>query len=149
MLPLLPGSEGSRVVFKKPAHTTRRNIRRLCAHETAVTSTEYATIGAVIIIGLVAATMMFGETFTGMVENVAMELADATGDSNRSAGDSGAGSGSSGGEDGGAGASGAKGNGNGNGNGGGNAGGGRGNGRGRGNGGGNGRGGRGRGHGRG
>ena len=136
-------------MLKKPAHTTRRNIRRLCAHETAVTSTEYATIGAVIIIGLVAATMMLGETFTGMVENVAMELTDATGDNDNSDGDSGSDTGGSGGEDGGAGASGAKGNGNGNGNGGGNAGGGRGNGRGRGNGGGNGRGGRGRGHGRG
>lgn len=145
MLPLLPGCGGSGVVFKKPTHTIRRSIRRLCAHETAVTSSEYATIGAVLVIGLVAASMMFGETFTGVVENVAMELAYATGDSNHSGGDSGSGSGSSGGEDGGAGASGAKGNGNGNGNGGGNAGGGQGNGRGSGKGRGNGRSGRGRG----
>ena len=135
MLPLLPGSEGSRVVLKKPARTIRRSIRQFCAHDTAVASSEYATIGAVIIIGLVAATMMFGDTFTHMVENVAVEVAEATGNNDNGGGDSGSDSGSSGGEDGGAGASGAKGNGNGNGNGGGNAGGGRGNGRGRGNGG--------------
>ncbi len=130
-------------MFKKPTHTIRRSIRRLCGHETAVTSNEYATIGAVLVIGLIAASMMFGETFTGMVENVAMDLAHATGDSSN--GDSGSGSGSAGGEDGGNG--GGKGNGNGGGNGGGK---GNGNGGGKGNGNGNGGGrGNGRGHGRG
>ena len=118
-------------MFKKPTHTIRRSIRRLCAHETAVTSCEYATIGAVLVIGLVAASMMFGETFTGMVENVSMELAYATGDNSSS--DSGSSSGSSGGEDGGNGGGNGNGNGNrgGNGNGNGNGrGGGRGNGQG-------------------
>ena len=110
MLPVLSGSGETRIVFKQSDHTIRRSIRRFCARETAVASTEYASIGAVIIIGLVVITMMYGDTFTGMVENVAMEMAAASGNDDTGGGESGSGSGSSGAEGGEASAGGANGN---------------------------------------